>query len=133
MISFKKSENKSLSKHFNSKEFECKCGKCDEQLISDILLEKLEKVREEYGKPIKINSGYRCPDHNKAIGGKPGSSHMTGLAVDISPALLTLDDLDLLYEICYNVFDNIGDGRNKKFIHVDVREPKSTGKRLWIY
>jgi len=133
MISFKKAENKQLSKHFNSKEFECNCNKCDEQLISEILLDKLEQVREQYSKPIKITSGYRCPDHNKAIGGKPGSSHMSGLAVDITPVILTLDDLDLLYEICYNIFDNIGDGRPKNFVHVDVREPKPTGKRHWIY
>lgn len=133
MITFKKSENKQLSKHFNSKEFECKCKVCDEQIVSEVLLEKLEQVRERYGKPISVTSGYRCPDHNKTIGGKPGSSHMSGLAVDISPSIITLDDLDSLYEICYNIFDNIGDGRAKKFIHVDVREPKNNGKRHWIY
>jgi uncharacterized protein YcbK (DUF882 family) len=133
MITFKKKENKQLSKHFNSKEFECNCQKCDEQIISEVLIEKLEKVREEYGKPIKITSGYRCADHNTAIGGKIASSHMTGLAVDLAPTLITLDELDNLYEICYNVFDNIGDGRSKRFIHVDVREPKSSGKRHWLY
>ena len=133
MITFKKGEDKQLTSHFNSKEFECPCDKCTEQIISDKLLERLEKVRTEYGKAIKVNSGYRCPDHNKAVGGKENSSHMAGLAADISPSLLTLDELDLLYEICYNIFDNIGDGRSKKFIHVDVREPKPTGKRHWLY
>ncbi len=133
MITFNKKENKQLSLHFNSSEFECKCNTCTIQMIDDELIEKLEKVRELYGRAIKVNSGYRCPDHNAKIGGKVGSSHMSGLAVDISPTLITLDDLDLLYEICFNIFDNIGDGRHKKFIHVDTRSPKVDGKRHWIY
>lgn len=133
MITFKKKENKRMGSHFKSNEFDCSCTKCDEQKISSELIEKLEKVRKEYGKPIKVNSGYRCPEHNKAIGGKENSSHMAGLAADISPVLMTLDELDLLYEICYSIFDNIGDGRSKKFIHVDVRPAKATGKRHWIY
>ncbi len=133
MIPFKKGENKQLSKNFKSDEFECPCGKCIDQFIDQRLVEKLQKVRDEYSKPINVNSGYRCPEHNAAVKGKIGSAHMSGLAVDIFPSLLTLDELDELYEICYNNFDNIGDGRNKNFIHVDVREAKKTGKRHWIY
>lgn len=133
MITFKKKENKSLSKNFSSIEFECRCQKCDDQKISEDLINKLQKVREEFGKAIKVTSGYRCLDHNIAIGGATKSSHIDGLAADITPVILNFDDLDLLYEICYNIFDNIGDGRNKGFIHVDVREPKPTGKRHWIY
>ena len=133
MITFKKKENKQLSKHFNSQEFECPCNKCKVQYIDETLIQKLEIVREKFGKAIRITSGYRCPDHNKAIGGKDNSSHMAALAGDITPVIITLDSLDELYEICYNVFDNVGDGRIKKFIHVDVREPKKTGKRHWLY
>ena len=133
MISFKKSENKSLSKNFSSNEFQCPCKKCTDQFISEELIEKLQKVRDAYGASIKVTSGYRCPEHNAAVGGKVGSSHMSGLAADIQPSLMNLDELDKLYEICYNIFDNIGDGRNKKFVHVDVREKKGTGKRHWLY
>jgi|SanBayMetagenome_1026888.scaffolds.fasta_scaffold164347_1 uncharacterized protein YcbK (DUF882 family) len=135
MITFKKKENKQLTKHFNSSEFECPCKQCKNanQYISLELLELLEKVREAYGHPIVVTSGYRCPAHNVKIGGAKSSSHLAGLAADISPKLITLDDLDTLYEICYNTFSNIGDGRNKKFIHVDVRPAKPSGKRHWIY
>lgn len=133
MVTFKKGENKRLSKNFTSNEFQCPCKKCVDQFIDQKLIDKLQKVRDIYGKSVTVTSGYRCPEHNAAVGGKVGSAHMSGLAVDISPSLLTLDELDDLYEICYNEFDNIGDGRSKKFIHVDVREPKKTGKRLWIY
>lgn len=133
MISFKKSENKKIGKYFDSKEFICSCDKCSDQFISPELIAKLDKVRKEFGKAIRITSGYRCLHHNLAIGGKENSSHISGLAADIQPVILNLDDLDLLYQICYHVFDNIGDGRNKNFIHVDVREPKKTGKRHWLY
>jgi uncharacterized protein YcbK (DUF882 family) len=133
MITWKKSENKKLGKYFTSDEFECPCGKCDIQQIDEGLIGKLDTTREKYGKAIRVNSGYRCPAHNKAIGGKENSSHMAGLAADITPVLITLDELDNLYEICYNVFDNIGDGRLKRFVHVDNREKKPTGKRLWMY
>lgn len=43
----------------------------------------LDPLREWYGKPIYINSGYRCPELNKAVGGSPGSFHLIGCAADI--------------------------------------------------
>ena len=43
----------------------------------------LEVLRERYGAPIIINSGYRSPQLNKKIGGVPTSNHLTGCAVDI--------------------------------------------------
>ena len=46
----------------------------------------LEVLRERYGKPIIINSGYRSPQLNKKIGGVPTSNHLTGCAADIRVA-----------------------------------------------
>ncbi len=43
----------------------------------------LEVLRERYGKPIIINSGYRSPQLNRKIGGVKNSNHLTGCAVDI--------------------------------------------------
>ena len=58
------------------------------------LAEKLEEVRAILGQPIIINSGYRSPKVNKAIGGKPASSHQYGLAVDFKcPAFGTPEDI----------------------------------------
>lgn len=50
-----------------------------EALIANVL----DPLREAYGKPIKINSGYRCPDLNSALGGSSTSEHMKGSAADI--------------------------------------------------
>lgn len=44
----------------------------------------LDPLREMYGKPIYISSGYRCPELNKAVGGVSGSQHKTGQAADIN-------------------------------------------------
>jgi uncharacterized protein YcbK (DUF882 family) len=135
IIAFKKKENKQLSNHFNSKEFECPCKACDQevQYIDQNLVAKLEKTRATFGIGLIVNSGYRCSAHNKEVGGAEDSAHVKGLAADITPVRKTLDDLDNLYEICYNEFSNIGDGRRLTFIHVDTRPPKATGKRHWVY
>lgn len=49
------------------------------------LVEKvLDPLREAWGSPIHVNSGYRCPALNKLVGGKPRSQHLTGNAADIT-------------------------------------------------
>lgn len=48
-----------------------------------LLMNDLEIIRAEIGKPIKITSGYRSPAHNKAIGGVASSEHLCGNAADL--------------------------------------------------
>ena len=75
-------------KNFRIQEFVCRCG-CQmpaeaRQNIEALVAEVLDPVRDEYGKPIYVNSGYRCEKHNKAVGGVPRSQHIVGEAADIS-------------------------------------------------
>jgi len=49
----------------------------------------LQVIRDEIGKPIKINSGYRSPEHNKSVGGVKNSMHVKGKAADITIQGLT--------------------------------------------
>lgn len=44
----------------------------------------LDPLREAWGKPLHVNSGYRCRALNKAVGGVPASQHMRGEAADIT-------------------------------------------------
>lgn len=44
----------------------------------------LDPLRKAYGRPIHVNSGYRCPALNRAVGGAPRSQHMRGQAADIT-------------------------------------------------
>ena len=75
-------------KNFKIQEFVCHCG-CEmppeaRQNIEALVANVLDPLREAYGKPIYVNSGYRCEKHNKAVGGVPRSQHMLGQAADIS-------------------------------------------------
>ena len=44
----------------------------------------LDPLREAWGAPLRVNSGYRCRELNKAVGGVPASQHMLGQAADIT-------------------------------------------------
>ena len=44
----------------------------------------LQPLRDNWGKPLHINSGYRCPELNKAVGGVPTSQHVKGEAGDVA-------------------------------------------------
>ena len=46
-------------------------------------MERLDEIREKYGKPIIITSGYRCQELNEKVGGKSNSFHLKGLAADL--------------------------------------------------
>ena len=74
-------------KHFDLYEFDSPDVQGSGQLMSEKLLKTLDEIREVYGKPIIINSGYRTEAHNAKVGGKMpdangigGSSHLKGLA-----------------------------------------------------
>lgn len=71
-----------LTAHFTSEEMAC--PHCKQSKMQPEFMAKLEQLRVAYGKPITINSGYRCPEHNKKVGGAPNSYHMQGRAVDIA-------------------------------------------------
>ena len=53
----------------------------------------LEEVRTLLGRPIMVNSAYRSPEVNKAVGSKPTSQHCIGCAADIKVPGLTPDDV----------------------------------------
>lgn len=52
--------------------------------LTHLAIKVLQPLRSSIGKPLKINSGYRSPALNRAVGGVSNSQHMTGQAVDIS-------------------------------------------------
>ena len=54
-----------------------------ERNLVSLVGEVLEPVRERLGRPIIVNSGYRCPIHNAAVGGVANSQHLRGEAADL--------------------------------------------------
>jgi len=73
-----------LSAHFNAREFRCKCGKTHDTEINPNLVTNLEKLYRVLDcSRIVVTSGYRCPDHDKAVGGNGTGQHTKGNAADI--------------------------------------------------
>ncbi|MDL2264284.1 D-Ala-D-Ala carboxypeptidase family metallohydrolase [Synergistaceae bacterium OttesenSCG-928-I11] len=71
-----------VSPHFLLREFQCRCCGCVK--LSPRLLERLEALREAWGHPVVVTSGYRCAAHNGKVGGAARSLHMAGLAADVA-------------------------------------------------
>lgn len=112
-----------LTPNFTKDEFMCRC--CGENEIKQEFVEKLQQLRDLYGKRIRVTSGYRCVKNNQKVGGKPNSTHLQGIAADISG-----DDLNTLYKCAESIFLAVGDGRARGFIHVDGRTDR---RRRWSY
>ncbi|MDE5582817.1 MAG: hypothetical protein K2J08_03835 [Ruminococcus sp.] len=84
MSVYKFDDTSQLSDHFNVAEFRCKCGMAHDTIINSDLPVKLEKLYKKLNcSAIIINSGYRCPQHDKAVGGSGTGHHVNGNAVDI--------------------------------------------------
>lgn len=74
--------NEKVGKYFKVKEFACKDGS-QVVFIDSNLVSILDILRNQVGKPVIINSGYRTPAWNKAVGGAKYSYHTRGMAADI--------------------------------------------------
>lgn len=110
-----------MSLHFQPQEFASKDGKPSPypDVVREELYVLLETIREVFGKPIIINSGYRSPEHNKAVGGVKNSYHVLGMAADIRPR--SLKDLPMLRAVTDEINYSGGVGFYDTFVHVDVR------------
>lgn len=82
----------------------------------------LDGVREIYGKPITVNSGYRCQELNKAVGGSATSDHVKGFAADITCS--NKKENAILFDIIKNtfIFDQLiwekGNDQYPDWVHV---------------
>jgi len=74
-----------VTPHFNINEFKCKAN--SEVLINaDVIahIQRLEKFRVWYNRPMVVISGYRTPEYNTLVGGAANSQHLYGVASDIA-------------------------------------------------
>ena len=96
------------------------------QTVIDSLTKLIEAVldplREWYGKPIIVNSGYRCEALNKAIGGAKSSQHMLGEAADITVG--SKEENEKLFDYIKDnlEFDQLINESDFSWVHVSYRE-----------
>lgn len=107
--------------HFEPHEVMCPC--CGMVKAVPDALYGLDRLRSRIGKPLVINSGYRCPLHNEKVGGAKNSKHMYGTAFDVSSKGHTLYELFRGAEyVGFKAF-----GFYPGFIHIDLGPA-----RMWV-
>jgi hypothetical protein len=102
--------------------------------MKTIAEEVFEPLRSYVGGPIKINSFYRCPELNKAIGGSTTSQHCKGQAMDIDDTFGRCTNAEM-YEFIKKHLDfdqmiwEFGDDSNPNWVHVSYVSPDKNRKR----
>ena len=117
-------------KYFDYSEFDQKGLKgSGKEFMNPEFLKLCDALRQKFGKPLKVNSGYRSEEYNKKIGGVSNSSHIKGLAADF--AISSSADRWKFIKCCFELgITRIGIGN--AFIHIDIDTDK-TGKLIWDY
>lgn len=126
-------QDEQLTKNLRLKEFHSKDGApmpYEVYLNIRKLAIELQKIRDWYGKPMTINSGYRSPEHNKAVNGASQSYHMKGMAADFNIKGVSPENVRALIRQDWNTTKTThigGLGSYKNFTHYDIRN----GKQEW--
>lgn len=87
--------------------------------LSGLINNLLDPIRESWGRPIIVNSGYRCPLLNKTVGGIPTSQHVRGEAADITAG--SPEENRKLFDLIVSGefdFDQLIDEKNYRWIHI---------------
>lgn len=113
--------------YFDTHEFACKDGSDSPwpTVVNPQLIDLCNRIREAYGKPLVVNSGYRSEAHNAKVGGAKGSLHVQGQAADLAPLKKDIDWIPFLHRLALNINHNGGVGLYDNFVHVDIRGYKA--------
>lgn len=118
-----------LAPDFKVRELRCRDGS-DTVMVDETLTVVLQCIRDHFGKPVTITSGYRTPAHNAAVGGAKSSQHLLGRAADIRVEGVSVEDVAAYAESLMPDWGGVGRypvkaGRAKGWVHVDTRPTKS--------
>ncbi len=130
MPTYKHGDTSKISEHFKVCEFQCKCSGKHDFPLDTALVEKLEALYTALNcKSINISSGFRCVQHDKAVGGSGTGQHTLGKAADI--CCIGQDGNAIVsYLVCIAAQDVGFSGIariNDSYTHVDVRSGRWFG------
>lgn len=98
-------------------------GKEEINNLTQLVDKVLDPLREMYGKPIRVNSGYRCKKLNGLVGGVSNSQHLTGQAADISSYRNTKAENEILFNLIKKLpFDQLINEKDFSWIHVSYSD-----------
>ena len=124
-----------LSANFTVAEFACKDGS-DPVFVDSSLAALLQKIRDHFGRPVVITSGYRTAAHNAAVGGSKSSQHLLGRAADFHVEGVPVAAVAAYAETLLPSRGGIGrypkdvahPKRSTGWVHIDTRAGKSRWK-----
>lgn len=127
--SLAKDGERRLAPDFKVRELRCRDGS-DTVMVDETLTVVLQCIREHFGKPVTITSGYRTPAHNAAVGGAKSSQHLLGRAADIRVQGVSVEDVAAYAESLMPDWGGVGRypvkaGRVAGWVHVDTRADKA--------
>lgn len=106
----------------------------DPDIMDNIIftMECLDQIREEYGKPLYITSGYRCPELNRTVGGVKTSQHLKGQAADIN--LGSVEKNRAFFDWCRNNadFDQLIDEKKGQWVHISFNKNGNRKQVLYL-
>lgn len=92
----------------------------------------LDPLREAYGKPIVVSSGYRCAKLNRAVGGVARSQHLSGQAADLQSAGKSRSEHKKLFDLARKLnlpYDQLIDEHDYKWVHISFN-PKGNRRQV---
>jgi zinc D-Ala-D-Ala carboxypeptidase len=107
---------------------EIACRGTGRLLLNETALDALQALRDRLGKPLIVLSGYRSPEHNRAVGGAKASKHMEGIAFDIS---MVNHDPEVFEAAAHAIgFQGFGFYPRSGFMHIDLGPARQWGERF---
>ena len=110
-----------ITKNFTENELKCPC--CGEVRMDSTFMATLQRVREQCGFGLKVNSGYRCESHNAEVSKNSRNDHTRGKAVDIHMTRRYRRAKLLKYLLNSGYFNDIAIA--KTFIHIGKGRDRS--------